>query len=223
MTKNIKLISDKKLIKIPIKDNGEKIVFIKDLIPEIIIKVPKYIECEGNKFVKQTLMVRIGVAKRLKIAQKLLPQGYKILLRCGYRSIKIQKEIYQKTYNKIKCGHPDWSLDKLREETSKFVAPLDIVPPHSTGGAVDISIIGNNGKQLDMGTKIGADMHLEKTMTNSNSVSNIVKMNRKILIKVMEKAGFVNYPTEWWHWSFGDRYWAAVLNKKYSIYKSIEL
>ena len=23
-------------------------------------------------------------------------------------------------------------------------------------------------------------------------------------------AGFVNYPTEWWHWSFGDRYWAFV-------------
>lgn len=24
----------------------------------------------------------------------------------------------------------------------------------------------------------------------------------------MTGAGFVNYPTEWWHWSHGDRYWA---------------
>ena len=25
---------------------------------------------------------------------------------------------------------------------------------------------------------------------------------------VLGGAGLVNYPTEWWHWSFGDRYWA---------------
>ena len=37
----------------------------------------------------------------------------------------------------------------------------------------------------------------------------------------MKKAGFVNYPPEWWHWSYGDRYWAAALNKKFAIYKGI--
>ncbi|WP_281286552.1 M15 family metallopeptidase [Herbidospora galbida] len=26
----------------------------------------------------------------------------------------------------------------------------------------------------------------------------------------LTEAGLVNYPTEWWHWSYGDRYWAHV-------------
>jgi D-alanyl-D-alanine dipeptidase len=26
----------------------------------------------------------------------------------------------------------------------------------------------------------------------------------------MTEAGFVNYPLEWWHWSYGDKYWARV-------------
>jgi D-alanyl-D-alanine dipeptidase len=25
---------------------------------------------------------------------------------------------------------------------------------------------------------------------------------------VLTAVGMVNYPTEWWHWSYGDRYWA---------------
>jgi D-alanyl-D-alanine dipeptidase len=28
----------------------------------------------------------------------------------------------------------------------------------------------------------------------------------------------VNYPTEWWHWSFGDRYWAYVTGTGRSHY-----
>jgi D-alanyl-D-alanine dipeptidase len=34
--------------------------------------------------------------------------------------------------------------------------------------------------------------------------------NREILCDALTRAGFVNYPTEWWHWSYGDRYWAFV-------------
>ena len=45
-----------------------------------------------------------------------------------------------------------------------------------------------------------------------------IEVNRReLLINIMTKVGFVNYPLEWWHWSYGDRYWAAV-NKTESIY-----
>lgn len=38
----------------------------------------------------------------------------------------------------------------------------------------------------------------------------------------MKKEGFVNYPGEWWHFSYGDQLWAAYKNKKYAIYGSID-
>jgi len=34
----------------------------------------------------------------------------------------------------------------------------------------------------------------------------------------MEGAGFVNYPTEWWHWSYGDRDWTFVVGAPQARY-----
>jgi D-alanyl-D-alanine dipeptidase len=38
----------------------------------------------------------------------------------------------------------------------------------------------------------------------------------------MTGAGFVNYPSEWWHWSYGDRYWAVVTGEPHAIYGPVE-
>ncbi len=35
---------------------------------------------------------------------------------------------------------------------------------------------------------------------------------------ILSEAGFVNYPTEYWHWSYGDRYWAYMKKKPYALY-----
>jgi hypothetical protein len=34
----------------------------------------------------------------------------------------------------------------------------------------------------------------------------------------MGSAGFINYSTEWWHWSYGDRYWALITKADSAIY-----
>ena len=36
-------------------------------------------------------------------------------------------------------------------------------------------------------------------------------------------AGLVNYPTEWWHWSYGDRYWALMTGAPAALYGPREL
>jgi D-alanyl-D-alanine dipeptidase len=37
----------------------------------------------------------------------------------------------------------------------------------------------------------------------------------------MEDQGFVNYVYEWWHYSYGDKYWGYVKNKT-AIYDTVE-
>jgi hypothetical protein len=44
----------------------------------------------------------------------------------------------------------------------------------------------------------------------SPSISPEARANRQVLCGVLTKVGLVNYPTERWHWSYGDRYWAYV-------------
>jgi D-alanyl-D-alanine dipeptidase len=38
----------------------------------------------------------------------------------------------------------------------------------------------------------------------------------------MSRAGFTNYPKEYWHWSYGDVMWAELNNKNTAIYGVIE-
>lgn len=213
------LISDETLLTIPIKDTGEKLVNAKTYCPSIIFSLGKYIKNDGKGALLKAKLVRDTVAKKLSIAQSFLPKGFKLVVRCGYRQLSLQKKRYDQFYTKVKRKHPSWSEKQIRTETSKMVAPPDIVPPHSTGGAVDLSVIDSSGKKLNMGTKLG--QFNNKTITNSKYLSRKEKSNREVLSKVMTKAGFVNYPTEWWHWSYGDRYWAAVKKQKYSIYKGL--
>jgi D-alanyl-D-alanine dipeptidase len=34
----------------------------------------------------------------------------------------------------------------------------------------------------------------------------------------MDAAGFINYLQEWWHWSYGDRYWAFQTSAEATLY-----
>ena len=125
---------------------------------------------------------------------------------------------------KICATNPDLSEAALIHEISKFVAPPTLAP-HSTGGAVDVTLIElASGQEREMGSPFNGNPVSTKgaTYTNTTNISPAAKANRQILIQAMSKAGFVNYPTEWWHWSFGDCYWALLSEAPAAIYGSIE-
>ncbi len=56
------------------------------------------------------------------------------------------------------------------------------------------------------------------SLTTSTHISAEAKKNRQIMSKVLADAGFVNYPTEYWHWSYGDRYWAFMTGHANAFY-----
>ena len=41
---------------------------------------------------------------------------------------------------------------------------------------------------------------------------------RDILGEAMDAAGFINYPAEWSHWSYGNRYWAFQRGHAATVY-----
>lgn len=56
------------------------------------------------------------------------------------------------------------------------------------------------------------------SLTSSKVISAQEQENRKIMSDALSKVGFVNYSTEYWHWSYGDRYWAYHKNEPHAIY-----
>lgn len=81
---------------------------------------------------------------------------------------------------------------------------------HSFGMALDITILDEQGRELDMGTgfdDMTALSHpaLEDRFVASGELTAAQVANRQLLRGAMFQAGFVGINTEWWHFDCGDR------------------
>lgn len=95
-------------------------------------------------------------------------------------------------------------------------------PPHSTGAAVDVSLVDQQGQPVDMGSTI--DEVSERSHPNYFAVNpqpdrlsddhvRQFHTNRQQLKQVMVQAGFCQHPNEWWHFSFNDQLWVWLMNQ----------
>ena len=211
------LISDPKVLQIPIQENGDSLVDIRDY-QEILIDTRK--SKASNSYFK----LRKSVVAKLLEATKYLPQGIRFLVVEGHRPLSLQKKYFDEYSEELSGLHSDWDKKRIYDEASKYVAPPKIIPPHSTGGAVDLTLADESGKEMDMGTRLNADPEESNNacFTLAANISDSARANRQLLINTMSKIGFVNYPTEWWHWSYGDRYWAYHTNPPFAFFGSVE-
>lgn len=223
-TSHITLISDPKVLAIPINDTGESWL---DLTKQTAIAYGPSPEIPNNK---DYTYLRKTVYEKLKQAQHKLPKGLHFCLYEGYRSLALQKMIFEKQLSNVKKRHPDWLPEQIFLETTKLVSPVinpdqsPNIPPHSTGAAIDVYLIDDHGKALDMGIHPKDwmnDADGQLSQTKSNHISPLAQKNRQIMIDVLNAVGFVNYPTEYWHWSYGDRYWAYVKKQAHAIYGNL--
>jgi D-alanyl-D-alanine dipeptidase len=204
------------LNKIKIRDNGEPLVKLNGRSSKIVV-LPNWRTGEP-----QELWARQTVAQMLERAASCLPKGYKLGIFSAYRSIAEQEKIYRRVYRRFKRRHPHAPKNVLRRLTNRFVHPPDIKTPpgHSTGGAIDVSILNSKGQELDMTSpfKWRTPKARAVAATYANGLTEEARKNRELLIRVMTKAGLTNYAGEWWHWSYGDSCWAWRLGRKIAIY-----
>jgi D-alanyl-D-alanine dipeptidase len=74
--------------------------------------------------------------------------------------------------------------------------------PHSRGAAVDLTLIGADGKDLDMGTDF--DAFTPRSHHASTAISAEAQRNRFLLLGLMSAAGWDFYGNEWWHYQLFD-------------------
>ncbi|SDY90603.1 D-alanyl-D-alanine dipeptidase [Modestobacter sp. DSM 44400] len=163
--------------------------------------------------------LRRGVAGRLEEATTLLPEGLSLLVIEAYRSPELQQRYFTGYRAKLAATHPGWTDPQLDTAASRYVSP-PAVAPHCAGAAVDLTLCTSDGQELDMGTRVDATPEDSGggCYTEAANISGTARGNRSILIRAPQAVGLVNYPTEWWHWSFGDRYWATVTGAPAACY-----
>lgn len=219
-------ITDPAVLAIPIEECFEAMIDVKK---QDVLAFGPPPECEAtqNDYTK----MRKTVFEKLCAVQASLPNGYRLRLYEGYRSLEVQKMLFDNEYARVKVRYPNESPAFLFHETTRLVSPVVNfdgsmnIPAHNTGAAVDVEILDENGELLDMGMacKEWIEVNPDLCLTHYQNISEQVKANRTLLLSAMQAQGFVNYATEWWHFSYGDRYWAFHTKETNAIYGSADL
>lgn len=188
---------------------------------------PKYFK-RGIDGALEDCYARKSVVEKLLRAQSLLPSKYRFKIFDAYRPIEVQQALWDEYRKKLKKENPDFSEEELDYRTSFFVSKpsydLDNPSVHNTGGAIDLTLVDKDGDELDMGTSFDDFTNMAYSNFFENYCFNEeqmkIKNNRRFLFTAMARVGFTNLPTEWWHYDYGDYYWAYYSNRL-PLYKGL--
>ncbi|MDI6050089.1 M15 family metallopeptidase [Flavobacterium sp. XS2P24] len=129
------------------------------------------------------------------VNKKFLEKGYKIKIFDCYRPLDIQKKMWKIVSN------PEYVANPAKGSI------------HNRGGAVDITLVDRNGKELDMGTSF--DFFGVEAGHNYPNLSEVVKQNRILLKTIMTSSGFNSFDSEWWHYNLKSGLNDKVSNAKW--------
>ncbi|MEU2572281.1 M15 family metallopeptidase [Streptomyces anulatus] len=199
----IVLMSDPRVACVPVHECGERLMDVRR-DGSLLVDERKWTDSAGA-----FAHLREGVLDRLLKAETELPQGMRLLFVEGYRPPALQRRYFDEYAAQLCAEHPEWGAEQIRSAASRYVSPPEIAP-HSAGAAVDVTLADDGGRELDMGTRMNAspEESAGACYTQADNISDEARLHRDILSTALTAAGLVNYPTEWWHWSYGDRYWA---------------
>lgn len=169
-----------------------------------------------------SLQLRSDVVRRLEHAQSLLPQGWKLVLKAGYRPYEVQLGLLELLVDETSRKHPEWSDEKSLEHARMYVSdPRVVCPPHVTGGAVDVDVVDESGRMVDMGCPPNTDDEI--AFLFSDKINPDAQGNRRELFDAMTTAGFAPLASEWWHYQYGETFWAAFYGHAHTKYDLIKL
>jgi D-alanyl-D-alanine dipeptidase len=214
--REIILMADPRIAAVPVLENGERLADLRR-VAGLLLDERKQ---DGTGAFAH---LREGVLARLLDAQAGLPDGMRLLIVEGYRPPSLQRRYFEEYADELGAANPGWPADRVHMAASRYVSPPHIAP-HSAGAAVDLTLADAHGRELDLGTHMNASPEESggACYTDFPGIAEQARRHRGILGSALAAAGLVNYPTEWWHWSFGDRYWALATGSAAALYGPLD-
>jgi D-alanyl-D-alanine dipeptidase len=168
----------------------------------------------------QRLKLRKTVVGKLRDAAHSLPKGYSLIIRDAFRTDEMVWRLYELYIQRLKVREPGLTESDCDVKVRNILAmPDDPVPPgHMTGGAVDVNLGDERGQRVDLELPENEmPRSLQAPMFCVGLPSKLVE-RRKVLYESMIGQGFHNYFREYWHYSYGDAYWAVRRLDKRTLY-----
>jgi len=152
------------------------------------------------------LLLKPAAEALVAVEDDLVSQGLSLVLYDCYRPVRSVKAFVAWAHDlsdqSTKAGHYP-NVDK-----SALLGPyIAETSGHSRGATVDLGLIRcvpRNDEAicepLDMGAEF--DLFDPRANTDSPAITDEQRANRRLLLDAMKRRGFVNYPMEWWHFTF---------------------
>ncbi len=214
---------------VQIKECGEPLAAI-PLEKFAVVAPHPYVALGAPYGDRSPYFLREGVLQRLFQAQAQLQQqhcNWRLQIFDAYRPISVQQFMVDYTFEQLvqtdgleAVELSDDRRSHYRSKVAEFWAVPnpnpDMPPPHSTGAAVDLTLVDGDGIPVDMGSAI--DEISPRSFPNhfdrrDRPEEQQYHHHRSILAEAMSAAGFRQHPNEWWHFSIGDQLWAWQVGK----------
>jgi len=220
---------------IPIIDCGEPLVPIP--LEIFAIEIPHAYQKLGAPYphskADSPYFLREGVLDSLIAAQTYLHQQHpesKIMIFDAYRPVEVQQFMVDYTFTELAKAQgyelpvSEDKRQEILEQVYQFWAVPSLnpatPPPHSTGAALDVSLVDKNHQPIDMGSpidEISPRSYPDYFANSSSAEEQQYHRHRELLRKAMFAAGFKQHLNEWWHFSLGDQMWAWLTNQEDNI------
>ncbi|MGR3661789.1 MAG: M15 family metallopeptidase [Paracoccaceae bacterium] len=164
--------------------------------------------------------IRRVVFDKVMACANALPDGLCLMVFDAFRPRARQWELWRPVFSQISKEHPDWDEARVYTEASRWVArPDGLGSGHQAGAAVDVKFANTDRSELNFG---GAMKGLTGVAPTDWPVAPDIRKNRNMLVAAMHATGMVNYPDEWWHFSYGDRLWAEVTGRDEAFFAPVD-
>ena len=179
---------------------------------------------------KSPYYLRQSLVDALIDAQEYLQQlhpGWKLQIFDAYRPVAVQQFMVDYTFTQAVQSQgltPELLSSEQKEAIWQEVYKIWAVPsdnpltppPHSTGAAIDVTLVDDQGNVVDMGSPI--DELSDRSLPDYYAQGSLPDLqqyhrHREILNQLMLKAGWRRNPREWWHFSLGDQMWGWLGNR----------
>lgn len=169
--------------------------------------------------------------KLIQVNEALERRGLELFVLNSYRSLQVQSDLWAFFIERAKAvlkvpteADCITFAGKYCSDPRAFDASDSRTwPTHITGGAVDATLRAKEtGELLFMGSIFDEpstlshtqhfEMELKRKIASNHSMplSHMEALrNRRLLYWTMSKAGFANYPYEWWHFDWGTQMWVV--------------
>jgi len=169
-----------------------------------------------------SIYVRESLALKINQVTNSIPNDWLLIVRAGHRPFDVQKGLLDQVADNYMLENPEATVNQaLTHARTYYSDPEQKLPPHTCGAAIDVDARNRTTNELiDFGCAVNTQESISFWVTKE--LTDLQSKNRITLLRAMLAAGFAPHPNEWWHFSYGDQYWADFYEQSASLFGLIE-